>query len=165
MVVSKGEFIRQFITSNDGEQLDDGAVQPNGLDLSIGTVYELNGKAKITNDEYTKPDRVELSPTDGFYQLQPDKTYIIEYGETIKIPEGYIGLVLPRSRLMRCGLSVETAVWDSGYEGIGEGELTVRSEAELVDDLRFAQMIYLEAEQPTELYDGSHQHENIDNES
>lgn len=87
--------------------------------------------------------------------------YIVEYSKKIEIPEDHVGLVLPRSRLMRCGCSLYTAVWDSGYEGKGEGGLKINQRTYLEPGMRIGQMIYLTTEELEEHYDGKHQRENL----
>lgn len=163
--VRSGEFVAEFIEplDEDKSELPDEAVQPNGVDLSIGELCELTGTSHIGNDEYEKANREELSVTeDGTYQLYDDAGYVVIYDEKITIPEDHIGLVLPRSRIMRCGGSVETAVWDAGYSGVGEGGLSFKQPAELDEDLRIAQIVFIKTEELEEQYDGSHQNERVD---
>lgn len=153
-----GEFVSQFIEPrDDDEELDDAAVQPNGVDLSIKQIYKLEGASTITNGDYEKANRIPITPEDGVFTVEPGTGYVIEYGEIIEIPENHIGIVLPRSRLLRCGLDVTTAFWDSGYRGKGEGALMVSNEAKLTEDLRVAQIGFIRTEELSEHYDGSHQ--------
>lgn len=159
--VRSGEFVAQYIEPRDGSDLPEEAVQPNGVDLSIGTLFELNGISRITNDEYEKATREEVEPEEGLYVVYPDSGYVVVYGEKITIPENHIGLVLPRSRIMRCGGNVQTAVWDAGYSGVGEGGLAFNETAALAEDLRLAQMVFIKTEELEEQYDGSHQHEKL----
>lgn len=160
--VRDGEFVAKHIEPREeNKTLPEEAIQPNGVDLSIGDIYSLSGSAYISNEEYEKPDRAELDISNGTYLIEPDTAYVAVYGEIISIPKNHIGLVFPRSRLMRCGLHVETAVWDSGYTGIGEGQLAVNQEAELESDLRIAQIIFVRTEELEETYDGSHQEEKL----
>lgn len=159
--VRSGEFVAEYIEPREGSDLPEEAIQPNGVDLSIGELYELEGKSHITNDEYEKATRNEQYPQDNHYQVEQGRSYVIVYGERISIPENHIGLVLPRSRLMRCGLDLATAVWDSGYEGIGEGHLGVYQPSTLTEDLRVGQMIFIPTDELAEHYDGSHQGEKL----
>lgn len=159
--VRSGEFVAEYMESMSADKISSEAVQPNGFDLSIGTIYSLSGRSYISNEEYEKATRREVEPQNGIYHLNSNTAYIVVYDEKISIPKNHIGLVLPRSRLMRCGLQVETAVWDSGYTGVGEGQLVVNQPAELEDELRLAQMVFLPTEELDEHYDGSHQNERI----
>lgn len=51
------------------------------------------------------------------YYLHPHDTEIIDTGFHINIPNGYYGLVLPRSSTSAKGLLIHTGVIDSGYTG------------------------------------------------
>lgn len=164
--VRSGEFVAQHITPLDeDESLDEEAIQPNGVDLSIGKLYRLDGNARLRNDGYEKPDRVPVSTEEyngvEYHQVDQRNAYIIKYAEKIHIPESHIGLVLPRSRLMRCGLGVDTAVWDAGYEGVGEGQLVANQPASLEAGMRVAQIVFARTEPLEESYDGSHQGEGL----
>lgn len=159
--VRSGEFVAEFIEPLDGGELDENAVQANGVDLSIGELFELEGLSVIGNDEYEKAKRREVGLVDGSYRVSLDSAYVVVYGEKITIPENHVGLVFPRSRLMRCGLDVQTAVWDSGYSGVGEGGLVVGQDARLAEDLRVAQIVFIRTEELSEHYDGSHQGERL----
>lgn len=161
-MIRSGKFISQFIKT------DSESIQPNGVDLSIDKIYGMKGYASLSNDGYSKPSRSEIELEDyevenidgKSYKLYKDY-YIVEYNEVIEIPEDHIGLVLPRSRLMRCGGTLYTAVWDSGYKGKGEGGLNVRNLMYLEENMNIGQIIYIETEKLSEHYDGSHQEENI----
>ena len=164
MTVRSGKFVADHIESIDG-RLSDEAIQANGLDLSIDRLYRIQGTPRLTNDDYDKGQRVEVKTEEDergeYYQLSEGESYVAVYGEKIHIPEDHIGLVFPRSRLMRSGANVQTAVWDSGYEGRGEGGLSVSHDIELNSDTRVAQMIFISTESLDEYYDGSHQSERI----
>jgi deoxycytidine triphosphate deaminase len=56
---------------------------------------------------------------------------------------------------------LDTAVWDAGYEGRGEGLLEVYHEVELEPGARIAQLVLAEATHE-EQYDGSYQAEGLD---
>lgn len=49
--------------------------------------------------------------------LSPDKTFKVDTGVHVLIPEGYVGLVLPRSSYNCAGVATPTGVIDSGYTG------------------------------------------------
>lgn len=158
--IASGEFVAQHI--NDGD-IPDRQVQPNGVDLTVGHVYRTSGAAEFTKSGYSKPHRTRIeSRPDGRYQLYPGQ-YPIVYGEKVKIPDGYVARVYPRSRLMRSGVHLTSALWDQGYEGIGEGLLRVPvsiNRVEIAENLPIAQMSFISAED-ADAYDGTHQEERL----
>lgn len=158
--VANGRFVAQYL--NDGHVPEE-QIQPNGVDLTIGTVFRTSGMAEFTESGYSKPDRTMLEPKDdGAYRLPPGQ-YPIIYGEKIEIPDGYVARVYPRSRLMRSGLHLTSALWDSGYEGVGEGLLQIPRairKVKIRDGLPIAQMSFITAE-AAESYDGTHQNERL----
>jgi dUTP pyrophosphatase len=157
--VASGTFVAKHI--NDGDVPAD-QVQPNGVDLTVEEIHRISGKASFTDSGYDKPERVEMEPIDGNWRLYKG-TYAVIYGEKIEIPDGYVGQVYPRSRLMRSGLHLTTALWDQGYEGIGEGQLQIPRHIEEVEidvGLPIAQMVFTKADTVKD-YDGTHQSERL----
>lgn len=158
--VATGEFVAEHIQAG---EVPEEQIQPNGVDLTVGEVYRTSGVAEFTESGYNKPNRTLIEPRpDGYYQLYPGQ-YPIVYGEGIKIPDGYVGRVYPRSRLMRSGLHLTSALWDQGYRGIGEGLLRVPLSIERVqiaENLPIAQMTFISAED-ADAYEGSHQDERL----
>lgn len=146
-----------------GEQLtsiSDTQIQPNGVDLTAATISEQTSPGRISRDGKTVGDRQEIDVDDGVFALDPG-TYILQYAETVRIPDGHIGFIYPRSSLMRNSCMLHTAVWDAGYEGKGEGLLEVHHEIEIEEGARVGQLVLAEADHET-TYDGDYQGENID---
>ena len=77
------------------------------------------------------------------------------------IPEGHVGFLYPRSSLLRNSCMLDTAVWDAGYEGRGEGLLEVHHPIELESGARIAQLVLAEAAHEG-TYEGSYQGENLE---
>jgi deoxycytidine triphosphate deaminase len=152
-----GAFVADHIHPIDDEQ-----VQPNGVDLTLEAVLEPSEVGRIGRDGKTVADRTEIEPEgdDRVYHLDPGG-YVVRYAETVGIPEEHVGFILPRSSLMRNGTTLETAVWDAGYEGKGEGLLQVTHPIEIEQGARFGQIVLAEAAHEG-LYDGSYQGENLE---
>jgi deoxycytidine triphosphate deaminase len=155
-----GAFVAEQLGDVDPEQ-----VQPNGVDLRLGGVLEFTGTGQITQSGKTISDREPLDTVafdDGDrrgYHLDPGG-YVLEYADPVTIPEGHVGFVLPRSSLMRNGAMVNTAVWDAGYSGRGEGLLQVHNSLTLETGARVAQLV-LAAADHEEFYDGEYQGERL----
>jgi dUTP pyrophosphatase len=148
----------QFVADQLGD-LHDAQVQPNGVDLTLDTVFEQTSTGRIERDDKTIGDRRELDPTEGIFHLEPGG-YIVRYADHISIPDDHIGFLYPRSSLLRNSCMLDTAVWDAGYEGRGEGLLEVYHDIELETGARIAQLVLAEAAHE-QRYDGSYQGENL----
>ena len=80
----------------------------------------------------------------------------------MKVPLNAIGIVLPRSSLMRSGATVCSAVWDPGYKGRGIGLFIVYANITLYQNARVAQIVFIETKaETTKGYSGKYQNENI----
>ena len=136
-------------------------VQPNGVDLTLGTVHEQVSPGRVERGDKTVGQRRERTPegdTD-VYALEPGG-YVVQYTERVSIPEGHVGFLYPRSSLLRNSCTLDTAVWDAGYEGRGEGLLEAHHAVELEQGARVAQLVLAEAAHEG-TYDGSYQRENL----
>ncbi len=108
---------------------DQGAFQPNGVDLSVDEVWLPTGSGALgrSNADRLLPEREALKfDADGWLHL-PQGGYGIRYLESVQVPRDCGGLCFPRSSLLRMGAYIPTAVWDAGYAGRGEGWLEVRN--------------------------------------
>ena len=144
-------------------QLDEPApeqVQPNGVDLTLGAVFEQVSPGHIGREGKTIGERRELEPADGSYRLSPGGS-VVRYADRIRVPDDHVGFLYPRSSLLRNSCMLDTAVWDAGYEGRGEGLLEVYHTITLERGARIAQLVLAEADHVGK-YDGSYQGENLD---
>jgi len=143
------------------EPVADDQVQPNGVDLTLDAVLELVAVGRIGRDGKTIAERRALEPAGEppVFTLEPGG-YVARYAETVRIPPDRVGFIYPRSSLMRNGTMVNTAVWDAGYEGRGEGLLQVTHRIEIEPGARVAQLVLARAE-ASGTYDGTYQGENL----
>ena len=135
--------------------------QPAGTDLTVARIEKLTDSGRIDFDNSRREiaQGEEVSPG----KLDGGEAYRVTYNEKISVPPDAIGLVFPRSSVMRNGCHLVTAVWDPGYEGRGQGLLQVLNPAGVVleENARVAQMIFLEmAQEVEEGYSGEYQGEN-----
>ena len=119
-------------------------IQPNGVDLTVSEVYEITEMGQLRKESRKIPEYKVLKGEK--WSLKPGG-YVIRYGEWIKIPLNAVGLVLPRSSLLRMGATIYTALWDSGYEGRGIGLLQVFNPHGILLEKgsRIAQLIFISA--------------------
>ena len=154
-----GAFVAEHVEPVAADQ-----VQPNGVDLTVAAVLEQVEPGQITTDgkEIGKRAPVESERRDGreTFVLQPGG-YVLQYAETISIPDDHAGFLYPRSSLMRNSATLNSAVWDAGYTGKGEGLLEVHHEVELERGARVAQLVLAAADHQA-AYDGSYQGERVD---
>ena len=149
----------QFVASHLGE-LRASQVQPNGVDLTLGAVYEQTSPGRIERGEKTVGDRRELDPVEGYYRLDPGG-YVVGYADRIRIPDDHIGFLYPRSSLLRNSCMLNTAVWDAGYEGRGEGLLEVYHDIAIERGARIGQLVFAAADHES-TYAGDYQGETLD---
>ena len=141
-------------------------VQPNGIDLTLREIALLESSGKITTKE-TDRQLPNLAPLAfdglGFIDLMPG-VYSITYNESVHLPRNGMALARPRSSLLRCGVTVGTAVWDAGYCGSSQSLMVVYNSRgfRLQRNARIVQLIFLWLTRETEGYQGAYQGENID---
>ncbi len=90
-------------------------------------------------------------------------TYNITFNEVVHLPRDLMALATPRSSLLRCGVSVHTAVWDAGYSGRSQSLMVVYNPRgfRLERNARIVQLIFLPLASETEGYQGIYQGENM----
>ena len=102
-------------------------VQSNGIDLTLREValLQTSGKIAVKDRQRLVSDLAPLV-FDGldFIDLMPG-AYIITYNEIVHLPKNVMALATPRSSLLRCGVTVNTAVWDAGYSGRSQSLMVV----------------------------------------
>jgi len=157
-----GPFVAAAIEAAD-TPLTGESVQPNGVDLTVQRVFEQQRPGHVGRDGKSVGERAEIEPTrDGddppTYRLSPGG-YVVRYGEVLRVPEEHVGFVLPRSTLLRNSCTLNTAVWDAGYEGRGEGLLQVHHGIEIEQGARIGQFVLSDADHEG-TYDGTYQGEN-----
>jgi deoxycytidine triphosphate deaminase len=153
-----GAAVAAALEAGDAD-LDEAQRQPNGVDLTVGEVFKQTAPGRIGRDGKRVGTRETVPVEDGAYRLEPG-TYVVRYGEPVRIPDERIGFVLPRSTLLRNSCTLDTAVWDAGYEGVGEGRLDVGHAIEIEPRARIAQLVLAEADHDG-TYEGSYQEENL----
>ena len=144
----------------------DEQLQPNGFDLTLREVALLqsSGKIAIRDAERRLPELAPLAFNGlGFIDLVPG-IYSITYNEIVHLPGNIMALARPRSSLLRCGVSVGTAVWDAGYSGRSQSLLVVYNTRgfRVQKNARIVQLVFLRLSQETAGYQGVYQYENID---
>lgn len=131
--------------------------QPNAVDLRLGRVFQISSTFfTLTDDEKIHRESTELlANNEGFFYLAPG-SYQIVFENEISVGEGECGWVIPRSTLVRNGLSITTGLYDSGYKGKMVACLNVTcGVAKIKKGCRIAQYLCFDAEM-LHKYDGDY---------
>lgn len=144
----------------------DEQLQPNGVDLSLREIalFQSPGKIATSNSQRVVSELTPLIFNGlGFIYLAPG-IYSITYNEIVHLPQDIMALATPRSSLLRCGVTVNTAVWDAGYSGRSQSLLVVYNPQgfQLQRNARIVQLVFFRLANQTQGYQGIYQQENID---
>ena len=140
-------------------------LQSNGFDLTLRDVSVVTSVGRLSaGQERTLSKTTPISfDVDGWAHLSPG-TYLVTYNEVVSLSEDLMAIGRPRSSLLRCGVSIGTAVWDAGYSGRSQSLLIVHNPSgfEVQRNARILQLVFIRLETTTkEAYRGRFQRENI----
>ncbi|MEE9366219.1 MAG: deoxyuridine 5'-triphosphate nucleotidohydrolase [Dehalococcoidales bacterium] len=140
-------------------------LQPNGIDLTLREVSLLQSAGTITVDN-SQRQVSDLSPLvfDGLGYIDlVAGIYMITYNEIVHLPEDITALAAPRSSLLRCGVTIGTAVWDAGYSGRSQSLMVVYNPQgfRLQRNARIVQLVFFKLTGKTRGYRGTYQGENV----
>ncbi len=141
-------------------------LQPNGVELTLQRVevHESSGSIAFDNSERKLPQTKALDfDSDGWIRL-PKGSYKIVFNEIVNIPKNIAAIAKPRSSLLRCGATIEAAVWDAGYSGRSESLLIVYNENgfKVQKNARVLQLLFFRlCEEVKKGYSGIYQNENV----
>jgi len=141
-------------------------LQPNGFDLTLRDIAlpQSGGKITVQNSQRLISDLAPLVFDGlGFIDLMPG-AYIVTFNEIVHLPRNVMALAKPRSSLLRCGVTIDTAVWDAGYSGRSQSLMVVYNPQgfRLQRNARILQIIFFKLTEETEGYQGAYQGENVD---
>lgn len=139
-------------------------LQPNGFDATVRSVaaFDSPGVIAEVNAGRQLPALAPLAfDSDGGIELAPGP-YMITLNEIVSLPNNVMALARPRSSLLRCGVTVGTAVWDAGYSGRSQCLLVVYNPHgfRLQKNARVAQFVFFKLTGHTIGYNGIYQGEN-----
>ncbi len=175
MTVLTGETIRRLCQGDkplirNAVDLDT-QIQPNGCDLTLKSI-EVFGGSGIIDFDNKKRRLPPMTPksiiyNDGdippYYRLLAG-SYVVTFNEIVNIPNDIMGRACPRSSLMRCGVSMNTAIWDAGYEGQSQALINVMNPdgISITVSARIVQIVFEELDDYVEKgYTGVYQGEGV----
>jgi dUTP pyrophosphatase len=157
LIRQKPPLIEDYISWQD-------QLQPNGFDLTLKEVDSLRTAGQIGADNAQRVVS-QLLPlvfdTQEFLTLAPG-AYAIVFNEVVNLPKNVMALGFPRSSLLRCGVTIQNAVWDAGYHGRSQALLVVYNPLgfRVQRNARVDQLVFIEMTEETEGYSGIYQGEN-----
>ncbi|MDD3042840.1 MAG: deoxyuridine 5'-triphosphate nucleotidohydrolase [Methanosarcinaceae archaeon] len=142
-------------------------LQPNGLEMTLKEVRTIEGPGAVDFDNSGRvlpESRLLDFDEEGWIHL-PKGVYKVIFNEIVNIPKNLAATARPRSTLIRCGATLETAVWDAGYRGRSESMLVVYNPEgfRLRKNARIMQLLFQTLEHEVENgYSGVYQNENTE---
>ena len=133
--------------------------QINGFDLSVKEIFSFKGEGAIDfdNSKRVLPEYIPLKLINNEYWTLNPGYYVIRYNEVVTVPLNAIGIIQPRSTLLRMGGTIIGAWWDSGYSGRGQGMLIVGHPIKLYKNARVAQIVFILSKKVEQGYKGKYQ--------
>jgi dUTP pyrophosphatase len=141
-------------------------VQPNGIDVTLKEIALFSSSGSLgagTESRVLSTTSPLVFDGLGRVDLLPG-CYLVTYNEVVNLPKNIMALALPRSSLLRCGVSIHNAVWDAGYSGRSQSLLVVYHPQgfRLYRNARIVQMVFLFlSHEVTQGYHGMFHGENI----
>jgi dUTP pyrophosphatase len=140
-------------------------LQPNGFDISLRDVGMLQtpGTLAVSNGQRVTSSVAPLVFDQlGFVELMCG-AYLITFNEIVHLPKNVMALGRPRSSLLRSGVNIGTAVWDTGYSGRSQALMMVYNQRgfRVEKNARVLQLVFFTLSSETEGYQGRYQGENI----
>jgi dUTP pyrophosphatase len=141
-------------------------VQPNGIDLTLKEIALFSSPGSLGPGTESRALSVTCPLVfDGLgrVDLLPG-CYLLTHNEVVNLPRNIMALALPRSSLLRCGVSIHNAVWDAGYSGRSQSLMVVYNSQgfRLYRNARIVQMVFFFlSREVAQGYQGMFQGENI----
>ena len=161
-----------ILTGSEAQGLVESMINPEtqtqmcGVELTLQKIerFLTAGAVAFDNKERKLPETEPLNFDEmGWIELTAG-SYLVTFNEIVNIPMDVTAMARARSTLLRCGATLETALWDPGYRGRSQSLLVVYNPQglKLKKNARLMQLVFLRLENEAEkLYSGKYQGENI----
>jgi len=168
MVIIAGQDLNELLGLGAIQEMIDPVVQVQmcGVDMTLMKAERFlsSGAVDYNNKERNLPETEEIPfDKEGWIDLEAG-AYRVTFNETVDIPEDMTALAKPRSTLLRCGATMETALWDPGYRGKSQSLLVIHNPSglRLKKNGRLMQLVFYRLSSAAEkLYEGAYQGENL----
>jgi deoxycytidine triphosphate deaminase len=137
------QLVKRFVEIDSG-----GQKQPAGYDVTVSKIYSFPSDpftldyGKKTANSALK----EVQLVGDYLELEKYSAYVVELNEITTIPDDAIGILLPRSSLLRNGLDVRSALFDPGYSGQPKVMLVCYRPARIRRYARIGQLIIIRSD-------------------
>ena len=161
-----------ILTGSEAQGLVESMIDPKtqtqmcGMELTVKGIerFTSSGAVAFDNSERKLPETESLEFDQSGWIDLPAGAYLVTFNEIVSIPGDVAALARARSTLLRCGASLQTALWDPGYRGRSQSLLVVHNPSGLrmKRNARLMQLVFMRLEDKAEkLYEGRYQGENI----
>jgi len=161
-----------IITGSQAQNLVESMIDPKtqtqmcGMELTLQKIERFTSAGAVAFDnierELPRTEPMDFDPS-GWIDLAAG-AYLVTFNEIVNIPRDVAALARARSTLLRCGASLETALWDPGYRGRSQCLLVVYNPngLRLKKNARLMQLVFMRLEKEAEkVYSGKYQGDNI----
>lgn len=135
-------LVRKVAEADSGEQ-----EQPAGYDVTVNKIRSFP-KTKfdlgVAKGENSSLEDVPLIK--DYFELSEAGAYFADLNEITTIPKDAIGILLPRSTLLRNGMDLRTALFDPGYSGQPKVMLVAYRPARIQRFARIGQLIIIKSD-------------------
>jgi dUTP pyrophosphatase len=161
-----------IITGSEAQGLVECMIDPEtqtqmcGMEMTLQKIERFTsaGAVAFDNKERVLPETEPLDFDQSGWIILPAGAYLVTFNEIVNVPRDAAALARARSTLLRCGATLETALWDPGYRGRSQSLLVVYNPhgLRLKKNARLMQLVFLRLEKEAEkVYSGKYQGENI----
>ncbi|HEX7445024.1 MAG TPA: deoxyuridine 5'-triphosphate nucleotidohydrolase [Methanothrix sp.] len=161
-----------ILTGSEARGLVESMIDPEtqtqmcGMELTLQKIerFITAGAVAFDNKERKLPETEIVNFDESSWIELSAGAYLVTFNEVVNIPGDVAAIARARSTLLRCGATLETALWDPGYRGRSQSLLVVYNPRglKLKKNARLMQLIFLRLEKEAEkLYSGKYQGENI----
>ncbi len=92
-----------------------------GFDLRLGEIHTLKGEGFLGIENRNTPDLEKVAEykegSEEFFELVPNKYYLVTTMEKVNLPENLIAFVVSRTTLFRSGIALFNGAVSPGYQG------------------------------------------------
>lgn len=135
-------------------------VQPNGVDLRLHRVQHVAGRPELPATGRIKAGNVQITEIplkDGWFELSElAGNYLVDFRESISVPDGWCAIIITRSSLVRCGMDIFTGLWDTGFQGRLGGSVRLKNPIRLQYAARLGQVMFHKAQFSGHRYTGAY---------